>query len=475
MVAETLPGDLTIVGLGPGSLERLPPSTRAMLLDPSFIVIVRTLQHPAAAELAAVRVVQTCDDLYQHATFEEVYDAIADRVIEASERGKTLYAVPGSALVGELAVARLRGRVDAVLLAGESFIDAVLAAVGYDPLDRGLRLLNGHRLPYPLVIDGPTIVAHLDVPVVLADVASRLSRVVAEGTVATVVVDAGGPDEMVVRAPIDEVDSGLAGLRTSMFIDPTPGGMVGAIQVMARLREECPWDRKQTHESLVKNLIEETYELVEAIGSGSEGQLEDELGDVLLQVLFHSNIARQAAAFDIEDVAEVLRQKLVRRHPHVFGDVEVEDAEEVKANWERIKETERGGVRPSLLDGVPVGMPGLERAAKIQRRAADVGFDWSQASPVLDKLSEEVEELRQAVAEMNRVPEELGDVLFTVVNLARHLGVDPELALRGSVERFITRFGAMEAMGPLEGLSLAELDERWEKAKAEGGRRKSEA
>lgn len=437
-----------------------------MLLDPEATVIVRTVQHPAAAELAAVRVVQTCDDLYQHATFEEVYDAIADRVVEAAQQGKTIYAVPGSALVGELAVARLRRRVDVVMLAGESFIDAVLAAVGYDPLDRGLRVLNGHGLPYPMVIDGPTIVAHLDLPVVLADVGSRLSRVVAEGTIATIVIDAGGPDEVVVQAPIDEVDSGLAGLRTSMFIDPTPGGIVGAIQVMARLREECPWDRKQTHESLVKNLIEEAYELVEAIGSGSEGQLEDELGDVLLQVLFHSNIARQAGAFDIDDVAEVLRQKLVRRHPHVFGNVEVEDAEEVKANWEQIKETERGEARQSLLDGVPVGMPALERAAKIQRRAADIGFDWPQAAPVLDKLFEEVEELREAVAEMNRVPEELGDVLFTVVNLARHLNVDPELALRGAIERFISRFEAMEEMGgPLAGLSLAELDDLWERAK----------
>ena len=410
--------------------------------------------------------VETCDDLYQHATFEEVYDAIADRVLEASKRGRTIYAVPGSALVGELAVARIRARADTELLAGESFIDAVLAAVGYDPLDRGLRILNGHRLPYPLVIDGPTLVAHLDLPMVLGDVASRLSRVVAEGTIATVVVDAGGPNEVVVEAPIDQVDSQLASVRTSMFIDPIPGGIVGAIQVMARLREECPWDRRQTHESLVKNLIEETYELVEAIGSGSEGQLEDELGDVLLQVLFHSNIARQARAFDIEDVAEVLRQKLVRRHPHVFGDVEVADAEEVKANWEQIKEGERGAARQSTLDGVPVGMPALERAAKIQRRAADVGFDWPEAEPVFDKLSEEVEELRDAIREAYRVPEELGDVLFTVVNLARHLNIDPELALRSAIERFTNRFGAMEAMGPLDGLTLAELDERWEQAKS---------
>jgi len=462
--------ELIIVGLGPGSLTRLPASTRSMLLDPATTVIVRTLQHPAAAELADQRVVQTCDDLYQHATYEEVYDAIADRVIEASQRGRTIYAVPGSPLVGELAVERIRRRVDAEVLPGESFIDAVLAAVGYDPLDRGLRVLNGHRMPFPVVIDGPTLVAHLDLPVVVAEVSSLLSRVVAEGTTAAVVINAGGPDERIVEGDLDAVDPGLASLRTSMFIDPTPGGVVGAIQVMARLRDECPWDRMQTHGSLVKNLIEETYELVEAIGSESDGQLEDELGDVLLQVLFHSNIARQSGAFDIEDVAENLRQKLVRRHPHVFGDVEVEDAAQVKANWEQIKEAERGEPRQSALDGVPVGMPGLERAAKIQRRAADVGFDWSEVPPVLDKLLEEVGELKEVLGDGVRVPEELGDVLFTVVNLARHLNVDSELALRGAIERFISRFQAMEAMGPLKGLSLEEMDGRWEQAK----RRKTE-
>jgi tetrapyrrole methylase family protein/MazG family protein len=436
-----------------------------MLLDPATTVIVRTLQHPAAAELAAARVVETCDDLYQLATFEQVYDAIATRVIETSERGRTIYAVPGSALVGELAVSRIRQRLEPEVWSGESFLDALLAAVRYDPLDRGLRILNGHRLPYPVVIDGPTVVAHLDLPIVMAEVCARLARVVAEGTTVTLVIDAGGRDELIVEALLDEVDTSLASVRTSMFIDPEPGGVVGAIQVMARLREECPWDRRQTHHSLVKNLIEETYELVEAIGSGSEGQLEDELGDVLLQVLFHSNIARQTGAFDIEDVGENLRQKLVRRHPHVFGDVEVSDAEEVKANWEQIKEAERGTARESALDGVPTGMPGLERAAKIQRRAAEVGFDWPQADPVLDKLLEEVEELREAVGEGNRVAEELGDVLFTVVNLARHLNVDPELALRGAIQRFTSRFETMEARGPLDGLSLEELDERWERAK----------
>ena len=456
-----------MLGLGPGSLGRLAASTRAMLLDPATTVIVRTLQHPAAIELASKRVVQSCDDLYNRTTFEEVYDAIADRVVEAAEKGPTIYAVPGSALVGELAVGRIRGRIEAEVLSGESFIDAVLAAVGYDPLDRGLRILNGHRMPYPLVIEGPTVVAQVDIPVVMADACSRLARVVGEGTMAAVVIDAGGPEERVVEVPLDEVNPDLAGVRTSIFLDPMPGGMVGAIRVMARLREECPWDRKQTHESLVKNLIEETYELVEAIGSQSEGRLEDELGDVLLQVLFHATMTRQVGSFDIEDVAENLRQKLVRRHPHVFGDVEVADADEVKANWEQIKDSERGQGRRSVLDGVPIGLPGLERAAKLQLRAADVGFDWPNLPPVLDKLMEEVEELRVALEEGVRVEEELGDVLFTLVNLARHLTVDPELALRGSIDRFTARFQAMEAMGPLDDLGLADLDERWETAKRE--------
>ncbi|HSL26291.1 MAG TPA: nucleoside triphosphate pyrophosphohydrolase, partial [Acidimicrobiia bacterium] len=272
------------------------------------------------------------------------------------------------------------------------------------------------------------------------------------------------------------VDPGLAGIRTSLFLDPDPGGLVGVIRTMARLREECPWDRRQTHESLVKNLIEETYELVEAIGSGSDGAMEDELGDVLLQVLFHANIARQDGAFDIEDVAEALRQKLVRRHPHVFGEVEVETAEQVKANWEQIKRNEqaqrdeKGARGGSILDEIPRGLPALERAARIQRRAAEIGFDWPEVSPVLDKVLEETEEVRTVLADRAAVGDEIGDLLFSVVNLARHLEVEPELALRRAIQRFTIRFRSMEAAGPLEGLSLDEMDRLWESAKQRGRR-----
>jgi len=242
---------------------------------------------------------------------------------------------------------------------------------------------------------------------------------------------------------------------------------------MRMLREECPWDRTQTHASLVKNLVEESYELIEAIEGldGSEedwvayAAVEDELGDVLLQVLFHAVIARQAGVFDIDGVAEVMRQKLVRRHPHVFGDVTADTPEAVKSNWDQIKKGERGSEDDSTLHGVPSGMPALHRASKIQNRAAKSGFDWDEAAQVLPKVHEELDELRAAMGGDGDIEAELGDVMFSIVNLSRHLGIDTELALRSATGRFEKRFRRMELDGPLKGLDLDQLNARWESAK----------
>ncbi|HJR86158.1 MAG TPA: nucleoside triphosphate pyrophosphohydrolase [Acidimicrobiia bacterium] len=457
-----------VIGLGPAELGQLPDSTRSLLLDPAYKVVLRTIAHPAAAELSSLREVITCDDLYDRAeAIEEVYAAIVERVLEYQAGEGVIYAVPGSPFVGEFAVADLRRRVPVEIIPSPSFLDATLAAVGYDPLDRGLRILNGQALPTPLLIDGPTIIAHLDQPLILADVVALLGRVIDETSEVTLVIDAGGVQERLITTSIDSVDPRQAGLRTSIFIDPTPGGLAGVIPVMARLRKDCPWDRAQTHESLVKNLLEETHELVDAIASGAEGSILDELGDLLLQVLFHSEIA---TGFGVEDVAENLRQKLVRRHPHVFGSVVAGSPEEVKANWERIKEDERGHTTSSALDGVPAGMPALERAAKLGRKAAAVGFDWPDAGPVFEKISEEVDELRAAVSagDSQAVQAELGDLLFAVVNLARHLDLDPELALTSTIREFIRRFQEMEKAGSLDGLDLEQLDARWEAVKRFG-------
>ncbi|MGD2102444.1 MAG: nucleoside triphosphate pyrophosphohydrolase [Acidimicrobiia bacterium] len=466
---------ITVVGLGPGALDRVPAHVQAMLGDPATHVIVRTIHHPAAAELAELRDIESCDDLYETAErFDDVYAAIVSRVVERATDGPVIYAVPGSPTVGEFAVRKLvETGGDVEVIAGESFIDVICATVGYDPLDRGLQIINGHDLPDPLVVDKPTIIGHLDRAEALADVLAAVSRVIPEDGEVTLLARAGDPDADIVTARPDQLDADLAGLRTSLFVDQEPGGLLGAVQVMRILRERCPWDREQTHRSLVPNLVEEAYELIEAIDSMSSvgddwvaySAVEDELGDVLLQVLFHEAIARQAGAFDIDGVAEVLRQKLVRRHPHVFGDVVADDSSTVKRNWDSIKEAEAGGSRESALDGVPSGMPALQRASKLQNRVAKVGFDWPDAREVLAKVAEELAELTQAMDDGGDTEAELGDLLFTVINVARHLGVDPELALRRSVATFERRFRAMEREGSLDGLELDDLNERWERAK----------
>jgi tetrapyrrole methylase family protein/MazG family protein len=469
---------IVVTGLGPGDFDRIPSPVRDILLDPERKVIVRTRHHPAARQLAEIREVIFCDDLYESSeVFAEVYDAIADRVLTAANVGPVVYAVPGSPMVGEFAVRTLLDSgADIEVIHAESFVDAVLAEVGYDPLDRGLQILNGHQLPEPLVLDKPTIIAHLDRPEILAEVAARVDRVLPEESTVRVFSGLGSVDAVASEAVPSEVDSSLAGFRTSMFIDAEPGGLIGAVHTMMRLREECPWDREQTHQSLMKNLVEESFELIEAVGRLPQGDpdwvayaaVEDELGDVLLQVLFHAVIARQAGAFDIDDVAEVMRQKLVRRHPHVFGDVEVGSAEEVKSNWDRIKEEERGSASESALDRVTSGVPALHRASKIQNRAAKVGFDWEEATQVIPKVREELGELEEVLTDPARAQQELGDVLFSVVNLARHLGLDPEIALGQATDRFEARFRRMETEGPLDGLDLDGLNQRWDRAKGEG-------
>lgn len=428
---------IVITGLGPGDIARIPGPVLDLLLDEGRTVIVRTSQHPAAAQIAERRPVVFCDDLYEScATFEDVYSGIADRVITASSLGPVVYAVPGSPLVGEFAVKEiLRRGSDVEVLASESFVDAILSEIGYDPFERGLQILNGHDLPSPLALDKPTIVGHLDRPEVLADVAANLSRVLPEGTHIRVLSGLGAADAVVWEGPCDEVDASLAGFRTSIWIDAEPGGLIGAVHAMRRLRSECPWDVEQTHSSLTKYLVEETFELLEAVSSLESGDMvayarvEEEVGDVLLQVLFHAQIAANEGAFDIDDVAEVLRRKLVRRHPHVFADVVVSGAAEVKANWDLIKEDEKGESE-TPFDGVAEAMPALHRAAKIQNRAVKDGRH-------LGRTPDDLEAAISAIAADGGEPDEpIGRALFDLVDIARQRGVDPELALRRAIRRF---------------------------------------
>ena len=247
------------------------------------------------------------------------------------------------------------------------------------------------------------------------------------------------------------------------------------VEVIATLRGEngCPWDREQTHTSLKPTLIEETYETVEAIDSGDPEKLKEELGDLLLNIMLQAQIAAENQDFDIYDVIDTLTEKLIRRHPHVFGDVQVDDAEEVVKNWEAIKRQEAGYEdRESVLDGIPIAMPALLRGQKIQKRAARVGFDWDDIADVIAKVDEELVEVKESLHnnDSDAVEMEIGDLLFAVVNLCRFVDLQAEETLRKSNRKFIARFKRMEAELEKQGKTfaeqtLAELDEIWEEVK----------
>ncbi len=479
---------LVLVGLGPAGLERVPRAARRALTDPDRTVVVRTLRHPAAVELAALRDVDHCDDLYQTAeTIDDVYEGIVERVWRHLDDGPVVYAVPGSVAVGERAAAELLRRarsrgIDIETHPGASFVDLACLAVGVDPVTDGSQIVDGRDLPDPFPLHVPTFITQVDTPLVLADVAVSLGRLLSDDAPITVLARLGSPDEEsrtvplagLPRVPVDE--------RTTVFVPAAHAGWFGLVATNRVLRRECPWDAEQTHHTLATHLIEEAYETLHAIADlppdapagepdmGAYAELEEELGDLLLQVVFHSTLAAEAGAFDIDDVAETVRRKLVRRHPHVFGDVEVADATEVKANWESIKRAEKA--RASLVADIPETLPGITRADKIQRRVASVGFDWADAAPIFDVVAAELDELRAVAGDRAAATMELGDVLFSVVNLARHLGVDPEIALAEANAKFVRRFEKMERIAADRGDELRDLpadalEALWSDAKGE--------
>jgi tetrapyrrole methylase family protein / MazG family protein len=286
--------------------------------------------------------------------------------------------------------------------------------------------------------------------------------------------------ESVEHIPLHRLDRATTDHLTTVYVPPLPPekrkkSFTDLVYVMARLRGEggCPWDREQDHQTLKRYLIEECYETIDAIEADDLDALKEELGDVLLQVVFHAQLEAEVGTFDVDDVIAVIVDKLIRRHPHVFGDLEVADSDEVLRNWEQIKKAEKGeGWRESVLDGVPSSLPALMRAMEISKRAVKVGFEWEKVEDVLSKMEEELQELREAIASgrVEEVRDEIGDLLFTVVNIARWQKIDPEEALRHMVTRFYTRFRHIEQAAQRQGrdikdLTLAEMDMLWEEAK----------
>ena len=479
-------GTVVVVGLGPGADEYVTDATRAAIARVPHRYL-RTSVHPSAHLVAPAAAM---DQLYESAgRYEDVYGGIVEALVAAArEHGEVLYAVPGSPLVLERSVRLLAAddRVEVEVVAAMSFLDLAWARLGIDPVEAGVRLVDGHDFATAAAgSTGPLLIAHTHARWVLSDV--KLAAEEAGGDERVVILQRlGAPDEQITETTWSELDRAvepdhLTCVYVPQLAAPVGSGYVRLHELARTLRVRCPWDREQTHASLVPHLVEETFELVDALSAldpddpATDHALVEELGDLLFQVEFHATIAEQGGRFSIADVTGGIHDKLVRRHPHVFGDVTALDADTALDTWDDIKRVEKA--RTSVFDGVASSLPALAYAHHLQRKAAKVGFDWPDVAGPSAKIDEELGELRRAVegtADEADVADELGDVLFAVVNVARHLGVDAELALRAATTKFRHRFEAVEALAAERGIELATagletLDALWEEVKGRAG------
>lgn len=473
---------ITIVGLGPGDPELV--TRRAWrVLSESREVYLRTARHPGIEALPA-NTYRNFDDWYDRAAdFDSLYQQIAAEIVRLGHRPDgVVYAVPGHPLVGEMTVTLIlrlakEENIPVTIVDGLSFIEPTLAALGLDALD-GLQLQDAvdvARLHHPqLNPDLPAILAQVYSRTVASDVKLTLANQYPDEHPVILIHGAGTPQEELEHVALHELDhSPKISHLTSLYVPPLPraGSFERFQETIAHLRapEGCPWDRKQTHQSLREYLIEEAYEVLEALDNDDPDALREELGDLLLQIVLHSQIAVEGGEFHMADVIEHVNSKMIARHPHVWGDVKVSGAEEVVANWDQIKREQKqnGDDRKSILDGVPKALPALAQAYSYQARAARVGFDWERIEDVAAKLHEEIKEL-EATDDPEERRRELGDVLFSVVNIGRWYEIDPEAALRETNRKFVRRFQYIEdhAERDLKELTLEEMDTLWNAAKA---------
>lgn len=490
MTGAALP-TVTVVGLGPAGPDLLTAGTLDALAGADRRYL-RTTRHPAAV---AVIDAESFDHVYESAeTIDDVYPTIVETLVDAATaHGSIVYAVPGSPVVAERTVELLLAdaRVRTVVLPALSFLDLAWARLGVDPIAVGARVIDGHRFEIEAAGErGPLLVAQCDSPDVLSAVklaigealdtraalGSGLARRSApapdpgsDGATAsgsghvrgvgllpddlrvTVIQRLGLPDEHIVTVAWDDLDreiepDHLTSVWIPSYVAPVAMEVQRFAELVATLRRECPWDREQTHESLKRHLLEEAYEVIDALdgvdpetGEGYE-HLEEELGDLLFQILFHATLASEAGQFTLADVARGVHDKLHARHPHVFGAADADDAEQVAANWEDIKKAEKG--RSSVFDGIPDALPALLYALKVQKKAAALGVGSTigdgragiEGVTAIATVDDALARMRGA-ATGDDAGERVGELLYSVVDLARGAGVDPETALRTATLR----------------------------------------
>ncbi|WP_261134730.1 nucleoside triphosphate pyrophosphohydrolase [Bacillus sp. Marseille-Q3570] len=481
---------ISVVGLGAGDLDQIPYGVYKLLKEADR-VFLRTKEHPVIEELQKEGFVfESFDKLYEEeAEFENVYEKIVRHLLKEAENRNLIYVVPGHPLVAEQTIQLLLQREEEggpaiEIRGGQSFLDSMFQALKIDPID-GFQLLDGTVLS----AEQPNIQQHViigqvyDVMIASHVKLSLMERYPDDHPV-HIVTAAGSRNESIVSVPLFEMDRHVeVNNLTAVYVEPIQDSHLLSREftqlkhVIRTLRgpDGCPWDKKQTHESLRRYLLEEAYEVIEAIDNEDDEHLTEELGDVLLQVMLHAQIGEDHGYFSIDDVIKTLTEKMIRRHPHVFGEKTLDTAEEVKQTWDEIKKAEKADDSQinaeSILDGIDQ-FPALIRAEKLQKKAAKAGFDWDNIEPILHKINEELSELQQAAKSSNHseMEGELGDCLFALVNLSRYYGIDPELALTRTNRKFYNRFRHIEEELSKKNISfedatLEEMDFFWEQAK----------
>lgn len=485
-----MPYGITIVGLGPGGSQHRTQAVAAVLNQAQEVYLCPA-RRPDLADISA-QIYNFDDVVNSDLDFDQICDQIAADIVRLGQRSQgVIYAAPGNPGPDDPVVRRTqalanRQQIPLVVIPGLSLLDAARAALDLDQTQQ-LQIVEAatvaRRHHPPLAPDQPALVAHLHGPTLAAEVKQTLLNAYPGDLTVTLVQFPGDGAEQVHSCPLFELDrQPYFDFYTMLYLPAETNycSFTTFQETIAHLRapDGCPWDREQTHQSLRPFLMEEAYEVLEALDLDDPAALAEELGDLLLQIVLHTQIAIDTGEFKMGEIINQINQKLVRRHPHVFGSVVVNGVEEVATNWEIIKKAEKAakGETPqitSALDGIPKALPALTQALTISKRAVKMGFEWPNIEGVLDQLIEEAQEITEA-NNPHDLEAEIGDLLFSAVNLARWRNIDPESALRGTNLRFIRRFKKMEALAAGQKRSLnktpiEEMEKLWNEAKRDEG------
>lgn len=479
---------LKIMGLGPGAYEALTIGALKELKNNKNIYF-RTEKHPTVDFLKEEGVkFESYDHAYEkYDSFDDVYKYIAeDLITKVKDDEDLIYAVPGHPLVAERSVINLidlckENNIQYEVLPAVSFVDAMMEALQVDPIE-GVKIIDAFDMKNQILDKRVgTIITQVYNNFIASEVKLRLLEGYEDNTEIIFVRAAGVKGlESIRKIPLYELDwQEDIDYLTSIYIPKdldNKKDFQDLLDIIETLRNPggCPWDREQTHESLKSALIEECYEVIDAIENEDEDALIEELGDVLLQVVFHASIGKEDGYFDIMDVIGAISDKMINRHPHVFGNGEADNSEQVVANWDEIKKEEKGiETLTEEMKNIAKSLPATTRAYKVQKKAKKVGFDWDDINCAMDKVKEELNEIKDVYNCENKsiIEGEVGDLLFACINVARFLEVDGELALDKTIKKFINRFSYIESEAiknnkSLKDMTLEEMDKLWEEAKS---------